>query len=406
MIYKPFHNLNISYLGMGNMRLPTVGGERNAPIDEEKAREIIEYAYEHGVNYFDTAYRYHGGESETFVGKVLNQYPRESWYLASKMPGHMMRYRNGRLEFMGYLADLTITSPADIFEEQLEKCGVDYFDFYLLHNLCETAYDFYTNEELGVVEYLLAQKEAGRIRHLGFSAHARADTIDKFLNWRDCFEFVQIQLNYLDWTLQDAKRKYEVVTNHGIPVIVMEGVRGGRLAALNEKAETMLKKARPNDSIASWAFRFLQSLPNVQVVLSGMTTMEQIVENVELFSEPDPTTEEEKKLLQQVVDTMVDLVPCTACRYCCDVCPQSLDIPELISMYNEASFGNAFILNFTLGAMTEAELPSACLACGDCKALCPQDIDIPDIMERFVEAIANLPKMGPPRPAKPAALAE
>ena len=405
MIYKPFHELNLSYLGMGNMRLPTV--EERGPIDEEKARAIIEYAYEHGVNYFDTAYRYHGGESETFVGKVLNQYPRESWYLASKMPGHQMRYRDGKLEFLGYLTGLTVSSPADIFEEQLEKCGVDYFDFYLLHNLCETAYDFYTDEDLGVVEYLLAQKEAGHIHHLGFSAHARAETIDKFLNWRDCFEFVQIQLNYLDWTLQDAKRKYEVITSHGIPVITMESCRGGRLASLNEKAEAMLKKARLDDSIASWAFRFLQSLPNVQVVLSGMTTMEQVVENVRLFSEPDPTTEEEQELLRQVVDTMVDLVPCTACRYCCDVCPQGLDIPKLISMYNEASFENPFILRFTLAAMTEAELPSACLACGDCKELCPQDIDIPDVMKRFVETIANMPEMGPPpAPAKPAGSAE
>ncbi|MBN2393845.1 MAG: aldo/keto reductase [Anaerolineae bacterium] len=390
MIYKPFHELNISTLGMGNMRLPTVGGERSAPIDEAKARAIIEYAYEHGVNYFDTAYMYHGGESEKFVGKVLNQYPRESWHLASKMPGHMMRYNNGKLTFVGYLSDMTPTSPADIFEEQLEKCGVDYFDFYLLHNFCETAYDFYTDEDLGVVEYLLAQKEAGHIRHLGFSAHARAETIDKFLNWRDCFEFVQIQLNYLDWTLQDAKRKYEVITSHGIPVITMESCRGGRLASLNEKAEALLKKARPDDSIVSWAFRFLQSLPNVQVVLSGMTTMEQVVENVKLFSEPDPTTEEEKELLWQVVDTMVDLVPCTACRYCCDVCPQGLDIPTLISMYNEASFGNAFILHFTLDAMTEEELPSACLACGECKQVCPQGIDIPDIMSKFAEIIAAM----------------
>jgi len=390
---------------MGNMRLPTVG--ERGPIDEEKAREIIEYAYEHGVNYFDTAYRYHGGESERFVGKVLNQYPRESWHLATIMPGHMIRDSNGRLELAAYMTGLAISSPADIFEEQIEKCGVVYFDFYLLHNLCETSYDFYTDEDLGVVEYLLTQKKAGRIRHLGFSAHGRAEAIDKFLNWKDCFEFVQIQLNYLDWTLQDAKRKYEVITNHGIPVITMESCRGGRLASLNEKADAMLKKARPNDSIASWAFRFLQSLPNVQVVLSGMTTMEQVVENVKLFSEPDPTTEEEKELLQQAIATMVNLVPCTACRYCCDVCPQGLDIPKLISMYNEASFENPFILHFTLDAMKEAELPSACLACGDCKELCPQGIDVPDIMKRFAETIANMPKMGPPpMPEKPAASAK
>jgi predicted aldo/keto reductase-like oxidoreductase len=189
-------------------------------------------------------------------------------------------------------------------------------------------------------------------------------------------------------------------------VIVMEGVRGGRLASLNEKAEAMLKQARPSDSIASWAFRFLQSLPNVQVVLSGMSTMEQVVENVRLFSEPDPATEEEKELLQQVVATMVDLVPCTACRYCCDACPQGLDIPTLISMYNEARFENPSILRYTLEAMEEEELPSACLACGDCAALCPQDIDIPDVMAKFAEIIADMSLMGPPpAPAKPAASA-
>jgi len=405
MIYKPFHDLSISHLGMGNMRLPTVG--ERGPIDEEKARKVIEYAYEHGVNYFDTAYGYHGGESERFVGKVLNQYPRESWHLATKVPGHMMRFSDGRLEFSGYMTGHTVASPAALFEEQLEKCGVGYFDFYLLHNLCETSYDFYTDEDLGVVEYLLVQKKAGRIHHLGFSAHGRAETIDKFLSWKDCFEFVQIQLNYLDWTLQDAKRKYEVITDHGIPVIVMEPCRGGRLASLNEKADAMLKKARPNDSIASWAFRFLQSLPNAQVVLSGMTAMEQVVENVKLFSDPDPTTEEEKELLQQAIATMVSLVPCTGCRYCCDACPQGLDIPKLISMYNDASFENPFTLNFTLGAMTEEELPSACLACGACGELCPQDIDIPDIMEKFAETLANRPKMGPPpRPEKPAGSAK
>jgi predicted aldo/keto reductase-like oxidoreductase len=405
MMYRRFHDLNLSQLGMGAMRLPTVG--ERGPIDEEKARKIIEYAYEHGVNYFDTAYGYHGGESERFVGKVLNQYPRESWHLATKVPGHMMRFSNGRLEFSGYMTGHTVASPAALFEEQLEKCGVGYFDFYLLHNLCETSYDFYTDEDLGVVEYLLVQKKAGRIHHLGFSAHGRAETIDKFLSWKDCFEFVQIQLNYLDWTLQDAKRKYEVITDHGIPVIVMEPCRGGRLASLNEKADAMLEKARPNDSIASWAFRFLQSLPNVQVVLSGMTTMEQVVENVKLFSDPDPTTEEEKGLLQQAIATMVSLVPCTGCRYCCDACPQGLDIPKLISMYNDASFENPFTLNFTLGAMTEEELPSACLACGACGELCPQDIDIPDIMEKFAETLANRPKMGPPpRPDKPAGSAK
>jgi len=241
-----------------------------------------------------------------------------------------------------------------------------------------------------VVEYLLAQKKAGRIRHLGFSAHARADTIDKMLNWKDCFEFVQIQLNYLDWTLQDAKSKYEVLTRHGIPVVVMEGVRGGKLATLNDEAEAMLKAARPDDSMAAWALRWLQALPNVQVVLSGMSTMEQIEENVALFSQPEPVTEQEKALLQQVVDTMVDLVPCTACRYCCEACPQELDIPKLISMYNETKNEGPRRLHGVLETMSPEELPEACLACGACLELCPQEIDIPEVMEKFAERIAAL----------------
>ncbi len=388
MIYRSFNGIQLSWLGLGNMRLPTLG--QRGPIDQKKAREIIEYAYEHGVNYFDTAYGYLNGESEKFVGKVLSQYPRDSWYLATKMPGHMMHYNNGQLEFTGYLTGHNATSPAEIFENQLEKCGVDYFDFYLLHNLCETSYGFYTDEDLAIVEYLLEQKKAGRIRHLGFSAHGRAETIDRFLNWNDCFEFVMLQLNYMDWILQDARRKYEVVTNHGIPVFVMEPCRGGSLASLNDKANAMLKKARPNDSIASWAFRYLQSLPNVHVVLSGMSTMEHLKENIELFSKSDPTTEEEKDLLRQVVETMVDLVPCTACRYCCDGCPQELDIPKLLSMYNEVKYDRPFTLRFTLDAMTESDLPSACQDCGACVELCPQDIDIPRIMKDFAESIKSM----------------
>jgi predicted aldo/keto reductase-like oxidoreductase len=382
MIYKRFKELTLSALGMGNMRLPTINGKREA-IDEAKAREIIEYAYSHGVNYYDTAYRYHGGSSETFVGKVLHQYPRDTWYLASKMPGHMMQAKDGKIVPVGYLAGETILSVADIFEEQLLKCGVDYFDFYLLHNVCETSYGFYTDQTIRVVEYLLEQKKAGRIRHLGFSAHGRAETIERFLNTFNCFEFVQLQLNYLDWILQDAKRKYETVTSRGIPVIVMEPVRGGRLASLSNEANEMLKKVRPLDSIASWAFRFLQALPNVLVVLSGMTTMEQVQENVALYSKSDPLSEAEKKLLFKAVSDMMRLIPCTACRYCCEGCPQGLDIPKLISMYNEASNAASGTMHFTLGAMKKEELPSACLGCGACAQLCPQGIDVPGVMKRY-----------------------
>lgn len=243
MIYKQFQDLQLSTLGMGNMRLPIAG--QKGPIDREKAREIIAYAYQNGVNYFDTAYRYHDGESEEVVGEALKAFPRDTWYLATKMPGHMMNFQNGKLGFQGYLAGLEISSPAAIFEEQLKKCGVEYFDFYLLHNLNETSYDLYTNEDLGMVEYLLEEKKAGRIRHLGFSTHARPETIERFLNRYDCFEFAQIQLNYLDWTLQDAKRKYEILVEHNLPVIVMEPCRGGRLTNLDPQTTAMLKEALP-----------------------------------------------------------------------------------------------------------------------------------------------------------------
>ena len=381
MIYKSFQDVELSSLGMGNMRLPV---NANGHIDEAAALEMIEYCFSQGINYFDTAYRYHGGESEPFVGKALAKYPRESFYLASKMPGHMMRYEDGKLGFVGYLEGLTVNSIDQIFEDQLKRCGVDYFDFYLLHNVCETSIDFYMNEELGVVDYLLAQKEAGRIRHFGFSAHGRAETIERFLNYRDCFEFCQIQLNYMDWSLQEAGKKYALLTDRGIPVVVMEPVRGGSLANLNPKAEALLKAARPNDSIVSWAFRFLQSLPNVVVVLSGMSNMEQLKENVARFANPDPTTPEEKALLDEVVATMVDMVPCTACRYCCEECPQNLDIPRLISLYNEANYSeNLGLLSYTTDAMAPEELPGACIGCGICSQVCPQNIEIPEILKKL-----------------------
>ena len=384
MIYNNFDELKLSSLGLGAMRLPTVDGI----IDEAKARELIEYAYGNGINYFDTAYGYHSGASEAFLTSVLHQYPRESWYIASKMPGHMMQYKNGKIEGLGYMAGETIESLAQIFEKQLERCKVDYFDFYLLHNICETAYDFYTDQELRVSEYLLEQKKLGRIRHLGISAHGRAETIDKFLSTTPGIEFVQLQLNYMDWTLQDAKKKYEVVTKHGLPIVVMEPVRGGMLASLSADADAMLKSSRPNDSTVSWAFRYLQSLPNVPVVLSGMTTMDQLKENIELFSKHDPTTEQDHMLFNKVVDTLLDSVPCTACEYCLEACPQKLHISKLISIFNEMRFGGSFATElFTLNAMNQEELPSACIECGECNKLCPQEIDVPAVLKDFCDIL-------------------
>ncbi|MBE5997099.1 MAG: 4Fe-4S dicluster domain-containing protein [Lachnospiraceae bacterium] len=387
MIYKPFgeSGLNLSTLGMGMMRLPTIGGDPKAPIDREKAEEILRYVYDHGVNYFDTAFRYHGGESELVAGEILKQFPRDSYCLATKLPGHMMHCKDGKIGFHGYLSDFHCDSVADIFEDQLKRCQTEYFDFYLLHNVCESSVAFYTNENVGAVEYLVKQRELGRIRHLGFSCHARYDTLDAFLTkYEGVFEFVQIQLNYLDERLQDAKKKYDVIQKHGLPVWVMEGARGGKLIHLPEKAQSILKEVHPEDSTAKWAFRYLQSLPGVQVVLSGMTELSQAVENCEIFSECSPLDEKEKDALNRVVDSMLDLVPCTGCRYCTEECPQGLNIPGLIASYNDHKFADG-PLWFNLDPEKESDQPTRCISCGACQSICPQSIDVPAIMNELAD---------------------
>jgi len=265
---------------------------------------------------------------------------------------------------------------------------VEYFDFYLLHNLAESTYDIYTDEKLGIVSYLREQKEKGRIKHLGFSTHGRYETIDKFLKHYDCFEFVMMQLNYLDWSLQEANRKYEVITKHGLPVFVMEPVRGGLLAAPGKDAEALLKASRPHDSFASWAFRFIKSLPNVSVVISGMSTLEQVKENITIFGESDIMPESEKAILQNVVNSMASFVPCTTCRYCCGPCPQKLDIPMLIAIYNEAAREVNWYVEDVLDTLADDKKPQACIGCGACNPLCPQNIDIADTMKKFNELLA------------------
>ena len=394
MLYTQFKDVNVSRLGMGAMRLPKIEGTGET-IDEAKAQAVIEEAYASGINYFDTAYRYHAGTSERFTGRVLSQFKRDSLYLATKMPGHMMAYKDGKFSFTSALSGSPSMTPAEVFEDQLERCRVDYFDFYLLHNISEISFDFYTNEEIGVIAFLLEQKKKGRIRHFGFSAHGRAETIEKFLRWSDTrfpggiFEFAQIQLNYLDWILQDAKRKYEILAERRIPVVVMEPCRGGTLAAFDENISAKFKAARPGDSIASWAFRYVKALPNVLLTLSGMSSLEQLRDNVNTFADSSVLSEKENAVLQEAIAMMVNLIPCTACRYCTAECPQKLDIPTFISIYNEVSNGKAswFTLGFTLNAMAETELPSACVDCGNCKQVCPQGIDIPDVMRKLTGEI-------------------
>ncbi len=386
-----FKGLMLSRLGMGNMRLPTLGGERRGPIDEAAARGIIERAYAGGVNYFDTAYRYHGGESEPFVGRVLSQFPRDTWYLATKLPGHQMAYVDGKLAFTGYLSGEEARSPRAIFEDQLSRSGVEYFDFYLLHNVSESSCDLYSNPELAIVDMLQEEKARGRIRHVGFSSHARTATLAQFLDrFPGVFEFVQLQLNYLDWIVQDARGKYDVLTARGIPAWVMEPVRGGRLAAPGEEAEALLKGARPDASVASWAFRWVRSLSNVGVILSGMSTLAQLEDNLATFGADNAWTEDDQALLERVMATMADTVPCTACRYCTEYCPQELDIPRLLALYNEMAFEPRRDLLSVIESLDPEQTPDNCIACGACLAACPQGIDIPGVLAKLAARIAEL----------------
>ena len=372
MIYRDFQDMKLSGLGMGAMRLPVVNGD-DAVIDSAKTEEMVAYAMEQGINYYDTAWGYHDGNSEIVLGKALSKYPRESYHLADKFPGY----------------DLSnMPKVKEIFEQQLQKCGVEYFDFYLFHNVCEMNIDAYLDEKYGIFPYLLEQKKAGRIRHLGFSAHGNLDVLKRFLDaYGEHMEFCQIQLNYLDWTFQDAKAKVELLNSRRIPVWVMEPLRGGRLAKLPEKVEETLKSSRPDEKIPAWAFRFLQSVPGVTVVLSGMSSLEQMKENIQTFETDKPLNEAERQTLLSAADGMLNgILPCTACHYCVSHCPQELDIPMLLNLYNEHSFtGGGFIAPMALMAVPEEKHPSACLGCRSCEEVCPQQIKISEAMADFAQ---------------------
>lgn len=372
MIYKDFQNLKLSALGLGCMRLPVTGsGDSN--IDKETTERMIAYAMEKGINYYDTAWGYHSGNSELVVGEILAKYPRDKFYIASKFPGYDASLW-GKVE--------------EIFEKQLEKCRVDYFDFYLFHNLNEKNVDAYLDPKYGIYDYLMAQKANGRIKHLGFSAHGDLDCMRKFLNaYGKDMEFCQIQLNYIDWTFQDAKAKVDLLNEWNIPIWVMEPVRGGQLARLPEDAATELKELRPEESAPAWAFRFIQSIPGVVMTLSGMSNEEQLVENIATFAEDKPLDSAEKEKILAIADRIINqrTVPCTGCRYCVSHCPMELEIPFLIQLYNEAKVANPDEFNNPWGIfdVPEGKKPWDCIGCRSCEAVCPQNITIPDLLAEF-----------------------
>ena len=365
MIYKAFHDISLSRLGMGNMRLPVQGDKAGAPIDRVRAQEIIDYAMENGVNYYDSAYVYHGGESEEFLGEAMKKYPRESYYLATK-----------------FLLSANPDYKA-VFEEQLVRLQTDHIDFYLLHAIFDENCQSYLDS--GCIEYFLEQKKAGRIRYLGFSSHAGVEALTRIADHHQ-WDFAQLQLNYFDWQYGTTQEEYKVLEERNIPIMVMEPVRGGRLATLSSEAEGMLKEVHPDWSMAYWALRIVNHLPQVQVILSGMSNMEQIRDNIGTFQEPEGLSDEDTKLLMQACEAFRKQVsvPCTACRYCCDGCPMKIDIPAYLDVYNTYKTDGSWALNRMDSIESEGK-PADCIGCGACAGHCPQSIRIPEIMSELAE---------------------
>ena len=375
MIYKKFKDKNLSALGMGCMRFPVLDGDFNK-IDVEKTAEMIDCAIKSGVNYFDTAWGYHGGNSEMILGEILSKYPRESYFLADKFPGY----------------DLSnMDKVEEIFEQQLKKCKVEYFDFYLFHNVCENNTEEYLDPKYRILKHLLQMKEEGKIRHLGFSAHGAVGNMKQFLDaYGEHMEFCQIQLNWLDWELQNAKEKVELLNSYNIPVWVMEPVRGGKLADLGKENNEKLLKMRPDETPAGWAFRFLQGIPQAVVTLSGMSNMEQLKENIQTYKEEKPLSNEEYDLLFDIAKEMTKekTLPCTYCRYCVSHCPLELSIPEIIRLYNDHKFSDGgFLAPMGIGALPEGKKPQDCLGCSACEQVCPQEIKISEMMSDFTEIL-------------------
>ena len=376
MIYKPFQDIKLSTLGMGNMRLPTLGEGLMAPIDKEKATAIIDYAMSSGVNYYDTGYMYHGGQSEKFLGEALvDRYPRNRFCLATK-----------------YFAQAKADYRA-MFAEQLERLRTDYIDFYLIHGIFDHTFRTYLDN--GCIDYFLEQKQQGNIRYLGFSSHASVENLITFANHHK-WDFAQIQMNYYDWAKSTTAKEYQVLAEREIPMMIMEPCRGGPLASLCPEAASVLKAAHPDWSVAAWAFRWVKQFPAVQVVLSGMTTMEQIVDNVAVFSDAEALSNGDVEILNQafsVFERTIN-VPCTGCGYCTESCPMKIDIPGVMAAYNSFKISSFHRRLNGLNDLKSSTGPIDCIDCKSCAERCPQGIAIPEIMTE----LAGAQKETAPRP--------
>ena len=361
-------------LGFGLMRLP----KKDEQIDMGEVCRMVDRYMEAGLNYFDTAYVYHEGQSERVAGEaIVRRYPRDAFKLATKLPAWEMKTEDDRDR---------------IFNEKLERAGVDYFDFYLLHSIEDG--NIGTYERLNCFQWGLEKKKEGRIRHFGFSFHGSPDLLKDLLDKHPEVEFVQIQLNYLDWTNQVVRsgELYEILHERNIPIIVMEPVKGGTLASLKPELEEKLRAAAPGRSIPSWAFRFVGSLPGVMTILSGMTHEDQMEDNIRTFTGFRPLDDAEKAALDEVKTIMLDIpqIGCTSCRYCCDGCPMKISIPDVfrvvntMTMYNEDFRPRAFYNGLV---NTSSGRASDCIACGQCESVCPQHLPIIDLMKEAAEKL-------------------
>ena len=364
-------------LGFGFMRMPLTNPEDQTSIDMPQLKSMVDTFFAAGYTYCDTAWMYHDFMSEPTVGKaVVARYPRDSFTIASKMPVAMI----GSHE-----------EGAEIFAKQKQKLGVDYFDYYLVHDMNMANYE--KAKRLDMISFLREKREAGEIRALGFSCHDTAEFLDRVLTESPFFEFVQLQINYLDWESEgvQSRKCYEVCVKHGKPVIVMEPVKGGTLAQLPPAARELLAAAHPDWSPASWALRFVAGLPNVRTVLSGMSTLEQVRENTALMADPEPLTREELAILERAAALIRGdiAIPCTGCRYCVEenTCPQGIPIPSYFALFNSKNLSSpeewtpeqGYYANHVAHGRGRA---SDCIACRKCERVCPQHIRIADWMEQ------------------------
>ena len=359
-------------LGFGLMRLP----EKDGAIDIEQVSHMADSYMEAGFNYFDTAYVYHGGNSEKVIKEaIVKRFPRESFTIATKLPAWFLH------------------SPEDrdkVFEEQLDRCGVDYFDYYLLHSL-EDGNNYDTYEKYDCFNWGIKKRDEGRIRHFGFSFHGTPELLVQVLDKHPEIEFVQIQLNYADWDnkIVHSGELYEILRDRNIPMIIMEPAKGGKLACLDDECAEILKAIRPDKSLASWAFRYVGSLPGIATILSGMSTPEQMEDNINTFKDFEPLSEEELAAIDKVKEIMnrVELAGCTSCKYCVEGCPMGISIPDVISAVNtKRKFpGDMRPQFFYNGLVDRYSHASDCIACGQCEGVCPQHLPIISLMQEAVE---------------------